>query len=642
MLPSAHVQSSAFTGHSREVRVDPANFVLLHPSGDVRRQALEDDREQHRRATNGSSLRVHAAMERSSPPSSAALDSRKKSLDGVPEPSTNRITFKPFPDSAASNSQRQLSKNDAVTPQRLLKPYDLALELREMWSKGDTNGAIHRLKNTPRDAQNAAVWNTMISLCVQAGKYQRSYELFTDMKRRGFTPNAATFSTLLKGLTQVTDWSKHPKQLANVHTLYEYYIKHIESVKYHEPENISELSSAPVALYLTILGNIGDRQKIFDVFFAMDTEGSVVPDKYVFCAIFDAITKCYERSSTSNDEISLSGSAKPDAKYIWLQVEKAAEKQGKFDLDSHVIASAIRALTRGRSSDQALALDIAMKHLRLVTFGERPAPRLSRLLTPWTLDATLTLCNTMQKYRLCVHFMRQVIERLDIEKPHWRNTIDKNHFQKLLRAHAALARRGSRDESLQALEAVEWCIETDAVYRLPQLRPDRQTYHLLFMTCWRNADWARAMRTFELMTGIRATAYHESNRGQQPPKLLVRPASNNISPDLVTMSFLMRTALATRELAHYQQAMWLADHVDLSAMLRDSTADAFYRTRVARPLIPIITRLEGEVPADRYQGWSGLLRQAEELVHDIDESSEEDKRLLGKTWNFREIEDGAI
>jgi hypothetical protein len=63
----------------------------------------------------------------------------------------------------------------------LLKPYDLAMQLKRMCSEGDVNGAIERLKTTPRDAQNVAVWNTMISECLSAERYQLSYELFVDV-----------------------------------------------------------------------------------------------------------------------------------------------------------------------------------------------------------------------------------------------------------------------------------------------------------------------------------------------------------------------------------------------------------------------------------------------------------------------------
>ena len=55
------------------------------------------------------------------------------------------------------------------------------MQLKRMCNEGELNGAIERLKTTPRDAQNVAVWNTMISECLSAERYQLSYELFIDV-----------------------------------------------------------------------------------------------------------------------------------------------------------------------------------------------------------------------------------------------------------------------------------------------------------------------------------------------------------------------------------------------------------------------------------------------------------------------------
>jgi hypothetical protein len=81
--------------------------------------------------------------------------------------------------SLAQSDKRQ--GNGEGEQKRLLKPYDLSMQLKRMCSEGDLNGAIERLKTTPRDAQNAAVWNTMISECLSAERYQLSYELFVDV-----------------------------------------------------------------------------------------------------------------------------------------------------------------------------------------------------------------------------------------------------------------------------------------------------------------------------------------------------------------------------------------------------------------------------------------------------------------------------
>ncbi|KAL4075866.1 hypothetical protein J3A83DRAFT_4157211 [Scleroderma citrinum] len=643
--PSYPVQPSSLSS----ICIDPANFAPISPPVNVRRQDVENSNKPPLRADVIPSVEADTLLQSSviaeySSPDELHTETFTKPEDPVSsdaKESADHDTGESFRGSTSKSTRKASSKDNRSPSAKLLKPYDLAQEVQEMCSRGDIDGAIRRLKSTPRDAQNTAVWNTMISHCEQAGKHNCSYDVFNEMKRRGFSPSVATYTTMFKGLSRVADWSKRSKQLARVHTLYEYYMKHIESVKYYEPENTGELSTAPLVFYITILGEVGDRQKTFDVFFALDSEGSFVPDKYLFCAMFDAIARCQEKAPTSSD-VPSTNTSKSDAKYVWLQVEKMAQRLPDFEVDSGVIAAAVRALTRGRSSDQALALDISTKYLGLAMLGERKTFRLSRFLTPRTLDASLTLCNAIQQYRLCVYFMHQVIGGLDFDKPYMRQIIDRNHVQKLLRAHSALARRGSRNESLPALEAVELCLANDAIYKLPKLRPNHQTYHLLFMTCWRNADWARAMRAFELMTGIQPTSFPNSNEGKLPPITLTRPAKENLSPDLETMSFIMRTALVTKDVVHYRQAMWLADYVNLSAMFSDAKADIFYRTRVAQPLLPIIARLEGEVPAETFRKWNHLRLQAEEVLRDSGETSERVRRSLGSSWSFEDVDDTGM
>ncbi|KAI6119351.1 hypothetical protein EDD16DRAFT_1895578 [Pisolithus croceorrhizus] len=483
------------------------------------------------------------------------------------------------------------SKGDTRPPMKLLKPYDLALELQRLCGQGDVDGAVRRLQSTPKDAQNTSVWNTMISLCTHAGRYKRAYEVFTDMKRRGFSPNVATFSTLLKGLSQIDDWSKHSKQLANAHTIYGYYVDHIRSVKYHEPDNTKELSTVPLVFYLSILGEVGDRQKIFDVFFAMDAEGTLRAGQVP--VLF------HSPSNTA---------------------KVGREKRRGFELDSRVIGAAIRALTRGRPNDQVLALDIATKYLGFAMLGERAtAPSFQCR----NIGFACTSCGRSSKDSTWTN-------RTSVKSSIGATSI--NSCARILH----LRRRGSPDESLQALEVLEWCLENDVVYQLPKLRPDRQTYHLLFMACWRNGDWIRLTRGFELMTGIRATSFHDLNQEQGPHKLLERPANSNLSPDLETMSFIIRTALATKSLNHYKHAMWLAECVDLDTMLQNPQADAFYRARVAVPLVRIINHLRGEVPTEKHLAWNRLLHIAEKVTSDGERAANRHRRPLGRTSSFEE------
>ncbi|KAH7914359.1 hypothetical protein BJ138DRAFT_1079755 [Hygrophoropsis aurantiaca] len=543
------------------------------------------------------------------------------------------------------NKRLSQKKNDeAVPPNRLLTPYNLAMQLKRMCSEGNYDDAVERLKTTPRDAQNVKVWNTMISHCLAAKRYSLAYDLFTDMKRRGFSPNTVTFSTMFNGLSHITSWSTHTKQLANAHSLYEYFLKHIESVKYHEPDDTQELNPQPIAIYMKILGAAGEYQKIFDVYFAMDQEGPLAPNKYIFTAMFSAISS-REAGSKVDRTSSMSMKAASDAKHVWMQMEKVMQKTSHFDLDPVLISTAIRAFTHGRPNDQNFAFEIVKDHLGLAKPGE-PVPRgLSKNLNSWTLDAVLQLCNVMQKHRLCIHFVRQVMDKVSFEKPWMRDLLDIHHVNRLLNAYVGLANLGSLDESSQALEALEWALKNDAIYTMPKLAPTVQTYHLVLTTCWRSAHWAGAIRTFELMTGIMTDGFFE-NEGKISPVTERRPNGKTFYADVETMSYIVRTALATANSSDMRQAMWLTEHVGVDYLLRvqDNTSH-FHRAKFCSALVEVIDRLLSpdaeKVDAERRQHWRAWKAQALEIARSSKGSPtpQAEEQVLGSAGAVKSMDD---
>ncbi|KAH7929442.1 hypothetical protein BV22DRAFT_1056862 [Leucogyrophana mollusca] len=577
---------------------------------------------------------------RSSPSSLFRRQSENRSPpDSHKRPSEKRNT-PPRPSSSYDKPGHRPTQRDAEgqqPPKRLLTPYNLAMQLKRLCSEGNYDAAVDRLKSTPRDAQNVKVWNTMISECLEAKRFSLAYDLFTDMKRRGFSPNTLTYTTMFSGLTRITAWSTHSKQLANAHSLYEYFLKHTESIKYHEPDNIKELSPQPIALYIRILGDAGEYQKIFDVYFAMDQEGPLAPDKFVFTSMFNAIS-ARPAGSMEDQELSISMRAASDAKHVWMQMEKVMQKKPDFDLDPLLIAAAIRALTRGRPNDQNFAFEIVRDHLGLAKPGEPVPQGFSKKLNAWTLDAALQLCNVMQKHRLCIHFMRQVMDKVSFERPWMRNLLDHNHVHKLLRAYVGLSTLGSIDESSQALEALEWSLKNDAIYTLPKLAPSPQSYHLVMMTCWRSADWVGAVRAFELMTGIMASDFHV-NGGKAPPSVQRRSNGRSFYPDAETMSYMLRTALKTNDLSCLRQAMWLTEHAGVESLLRtrDKTPQ-FYRAKFSSALMETIDRLlDGEeIDEDQRRRWRGWRIQAREVARNSKGSPtpEAEEQILGS--------DGAV
>ena len=442
---------------------------------------------------------------------------------------------------------------------------------------------------------------------------------------------------MFKGLSQIHDWSNHPKQLANVHALYHYYLDYTQSIKYHDPGNVAQLSLTPLVIYISILGAAGDIQKMFDVYFAMDQDGPHAPNRFVFTAMLRAITNYPQRAGV----MSVRDAAASDAKHVWLQIEKTMQKRPDFELDSRLIAATIHALTRGRPADQNLALDVIAHHLGLTRPGHPDPFKLSPHLNYWTLDAALQVCFAMQKFRLCVHFMHLIMDNLDFDQHDVRALVARSHIHKLLRAHASLAMLASPHESSQAIDALEWCLKNDAIYDIPDLRPDVRTYHLVLVTCLRTSDWEGATKSFRLMTGIQTDSFNESE-GKAPPRVQKRPEGRNITPNVETMSFIMRIALQTKDNTKALQAFWLSEYVGIDNLLQDKVAEPYYRASFARALASIVDQVLGDPrTGHRREQLVSLKARAQVVVRTIVHTMRSDKSTLGTLTTLAQ-EDDAV
>jgi len=82
-------------------------------------------------------------------------------------------------------------------PAKLLRPYDLALQLKQLSADGNVDAAVQRLRSVPRDAQNVPAWNTMLSLCMAHKKFQLAYSLFIDV-----SPSSLLLGSLLHPLSR--------------------------------------------------------------------------------------------------------------------------------------------------------------------------------------------------------------------------------------------------------------------------------------------------------------------------------------------------------------------------------------------------------------------------------------------------------
>lgn len=490
----------------------------------------------------------------------------------------------------------------------LLEPHVLSTRLKKLCDAGQIDSAVSMLKNAPLDAQNTPVWNTLIWECMKAKRFKLGYQLFTDMKRRGFSPTTRTFQTMFMGLSRIENWSGHTKQLANAHSLYDSFQRHVNSIKKHDKDNL-ELSVNPLAAYIKILGATGLHQEVFDVYYAMDSDGSLAPNQFVYTAMFQAL------SAFSNQD-RLKNAA--DARLLWTQMQKASQKSPGFQVDAFIVTSAVSALSRGRLADQIFAFQIVRDYFGLTAPDEPPLTG-TIPLAPQSFAAILLLCNNSQKHHLCDHFFQQVKKRP--EASGGPSILDRAHMEEVLKARLSLEDSGS---ARYCLETLEWMLRQEITgHSGPKIRPALSTFNLVLTACWRDGDLWTATRTFDLMTGYHS---HDFMDGavSDTPRLDKRAPGRNLVPTAETLSSLMRTALASHSRANVRQCLRIIDYLGVDQFFSsqqvgktESNKAAKHRTFYASKLASAIIEAVTDVSNNKEKTYQVELRRWKDLAKEI-------------------------
>ena len=449
------------------------------------------------------------------------------------------------------------------------------------------------------------------------------------MKRRGLSPTTRTYQTLFTGFSRVEHWPTHPTQLNHAHQLYDYFLKHLQAVKYHAPDS-DELSISPLAKYIKILGDAGDFQRIFDVYYTMDSDGPLSPNRDIFTAIFQVLS--VRRYADGDEGAIFHNQNGSTAKLLWMQMEKASKKSPGFAVDSHLIAMAIRALSRGRPADQELALDIVRDHLGLIRPGETPIKLANTELSVHTLAAVLESCNDMQKPKFCVHYLQQIMHPPSASTHNIRSRahiIDRGHIEQALKAYTMLAQSAIPGQSIQAVETLEWMLRSEITRSNANLRPRVMTFNLVLSACRAQADWSGAMRTFDLMSGFKSGDFADMQVLKRKPVMDTRSRGRNLSPDAEVMSSMVRTALATHVPANIRQSLRMVDYFGVDELLsprrisvdkspqpkKIAKLEAFFHTKLALALeeaVDSLTRMKigSETQINEMPRWRHLKTRA--------------------------------
>ncbi|KAJ7591058.1 hypothetical protein C8J56DRAFT_749740, partial [Mycena floridula] len=487
---------------------------------------------------------------------------------------------------------------------KLLEPKELSARLTKLCDENRFSDAQTMLTNSPLDAQNAAVWNTLIWQCMKGQQFQLAYKLYTDMKRRGIRPNIRTYQSMLSGYAKIEDWSRHPKQLKNVHALYDAY----RSLRTPQPEgndaDAAENLTAPLTSYFTILGANGLQQKMFDIYYELDKTGPMAPNHFVFASMFRAL--CAKAGGSSIEKAA-------SAKLLWAQMLKASQRNN-FPVDSFIVAGAVTALANGRPVDQDLAFEIIHKYLGL---GSPPSSGLFPL-QPASFSAALTACHASKRRSDAIHFFDQVLERP--EQRGGSSIIDRSHVESILQCYLALAPT-TPTAARDGLMRLEWMLKEEITRRNNgvKLRPTESTFSLVLMICWQTHDWPSTTRTFELMTGYHAHDFMDGSVARVP-RCDSRSNGRNLIPDAEALSCILRAAVGTNNKAHIRQALRICDHILSGA--QSSNLDNLGRQGIKKQLffigkmadaileaVPLVLSEKARIPAEA-ERWRNMAEEA--------------------------------
>ena len=395
------------------------------------------------------------------------------------------------------------------------------------------------------------------------------------MKRRGFSPSTRTFQTLFSGLSRIERWNTYTKQLENARGIYDDFHKHITSLKKHDAYS-PDITPDPLAGYIKILGNAGQYQEIFDVYYSLDPDGPFSANAIIYTSVLQALAQL--KTTLRNQGITAPDSWGPkvasDARLIWNSVLKASGDNLPGIIDTPLATAAISALSQGALADHELAFEIVRdffglsKDIASKKRGHFP-------LTRQALGATLRLCNDAKEPALAVHFF-QLVKRSNTS-----HIIDRLHVEEVIRARYHLSPGGM---GIAAVQLLEWMLEAEKRGASGmQLRPALSTYNLVLSSCWKAGDYSSAMTAFELMTGHHPEDFTDSAvAAGKTPRYTKRPEGRNAFPSAEALSMMMRTAVASKIRPHMRACLRLVDHIGLDIVLPQRSERASDTTRALK------------------------------------------------------------
>ncbi|KAF9170104.1 hypothetical protein BGX21_009418 [Mortierella sp. AD011] len=314
-------------------------------------------------------------------------------------------------------------------------PYLLSEKVVKFAKNGKLDDAITLVLESPKTRQNEVVWNHLIQESSKLGKTNQSWQLLSDMKKRGFEPNDRTYTILLNALAIN---SSSPNSVSRAMALY-------QQIK--DSDDMSPTVAHTNAL-LKVCARKLDYENMQQVYNEMPKSGPNSPDVVTFNILINSFARmggdkgfnmawkiwedCLDAKTRRPDEVDLDH-AVVDAILLACREAKSSVyiKRGYRLVESlYGLSLSPATANTGRTSESPAVTHTALeraispgKALGLGTVLRKDA------INPRTVDLLLSICIKLKDYDKAQRYMDLVRTTYPDFKPDSQLISSQMHFQ---------------------------------------------------------------------------------------------------------------------------------------------------------------------------------------------------------------------
>ncbi|KAI9791025.1 MAG: hypothetical protein M1833_001715 [Piccolia ochrophora] len=272
------------------------------------------------------------------------------------------------------------SRNVRKELQYLNDPLKLADHVRSTIRERDEATAMELVRNaTSSGMQCVVAWNHLIDFQMHQARVKAALATYNEMKKRGQTPDSHTFTILLRGLAQNT---QYPAVLTKALSIYHSMRAPTAPIK----PSIIHTNAA-----LKVCARARDMDAMWSIAADLPEHGKGAPDAWTWTTILNALrldalaSKRTSSASSGNSDCNVVYKAINHGRRMWVDIV-GKWKDGKIQMDENLVCAMGRILLmsdRPREWDEVLSLvEQTMEIARLV-------PRLADETPDQSADADL-------------------------------------------------------------------------------------------------------------------------------------------------------------------------------------------------------------------------------------------------------------